>query len=138
MTDYNMDDRSRELLKQKPVLGGYNPDDYISVRLVATASDGAQIPISIVRHKETKIDNPNPLLLYAYGFYGYSTEPTFSSNRVSLLDRGMLYAIAHIRGGGEMGRPWYDNGELLHKKNTFTDFIACAEHLVNIEYTYHT
>ncbi|MBV7328022.1 S9 family peptidase [Chloroflexi bacterium TSY] len=133
--DYNMSDRTRELLKQKPVLGGYTPDDYVSERLVATASDDAQIPISIVRHKNTGVDTPKPLLLYAYGSYGYSIEPSFNSNRVSLLDRGMIYAIAHIRGGGEMGRPWYDNGKLLNKKNTFTDFMACAEHLVTEGYT---
>lgn len=136
--DYDMDARSRELLKQYEVLGGYDPADYQSERISAEAPDGTTIPISLVYRKGMVKDGSNPLLLYGYGSYGASielTEPTFSSNRLSLLDRGFIYAIAHIRGGGEMGRYWYEDGKLLHKKNTFTDFIACAAHLIASDYT---
>jgi len=133
--DYNMDSGTRELLKQYEVLGGYDPADYQSERISAKAPDGTPVPISLVYRKGMVRDGTSPLLLYGYGAYGSSREPTFSSNRLSLLDRDFIYAIAHIRGGGEMGRYWYEEGKLLQKKNTFTDFIACAEHLIAEGYT---
>ena len=133
--DYNMDDRTREMKKQYEVLGGYDPSQYASERIFATAADGAQIPISMVYRTGMVKNGANPLLLYGYGAYGISSDPWFSSNRLSLLDRGFIFAIAHVRGGGEMGRSWYDDGKLLNKKNTFTDFIACAEHLIAGHYT---
>ncbi len=133
--DYHMLDKSRKLKKQNEVVGGYNADDYQSERIWAKAGDGVKVPVSLVYKKKMKKVGPQPLFLYAYGSYGYSAEPRFSSNRLSLLDRGFVYAIGHIRGGGEMGRWWYEDGKLLKKKNTFTDFIACAEHLVKKEYT---
>ncbi|HEX6386401.1 MAG TPA: S9 family peptidase [Anaerolineae bacterium] len=132
--DYNMDTRTRELVKQKPVLGGYDPDDYRSDRIFATAGDGARIPISIV-YKKGVVERPAPCLLYGYGSYGASMNAAFDIKRLSLLDRGLIYAIAHIRGGQEMGRAWYDQGKFLNKKNTFTDFIACARHLIDEGYT---
>jgi oligopeptidase B len=106
-------------------------------RIYATADDGTKIPVSMVYRKGMKPDGSNPLYLYGYGSYGYSIDPRFSSNRLSLLDRGFIYAIAHIRGGGEMGRQWYDDGKLMNKKNTFTDFIAVGNHLVAQNYTSH-
>ncbi|MCK4386044.1 MAG: S9 family peptidase, partial [candidate division Zixibacteria bacterium] len=121
--------------KQYEVLGGYDPSGYQSERIFANASDGTMVPISLVYKKGMVKDGNNPLFLSGYGAYGISREPTFSSNRLSLLDRGFVYAIAHVRGGGEMGRYWYDEGKLLKKKNTFTDFIACAEHLIAENYT---
>jgi oligopeptidase B len=133
--DYNMQTRTRELKKQDEVLGGYDPSRYSSERILARAPDGTSIPMSLVYRKGTVRDGKNPTLLYGYGSYGASSDPGFSSNRVSLLDRGFIYAIAHIRGGGEMGRLWYDDGKLLKKKNTFNDFIACAEHLIAEKYT---
>jgi oligopeptidase B len=133
--DYNMDTKTRQLKKQEEVLGGYDPSLYQSERIFAKAEDGTMIPISLVYKKGMVKDGNNPLLLYGYGSYGASSEPTFSSIHLSLSDRGFIYAIAHVRGGGEMGRFWYDQGKLLHKKNTFTDFIACAEHLIAGKYT---
>lgn len=133
--DYDMNTRTRELKKQYEVLGGYDPTLYQSERIFATASDGSTIPISLVYKKGIARNGQNPLYLTGYGSYGASSDPTFSSNRLSLLDRGFIFAIAHIRGGGEMGRYWYDQGKLLEKKNTFTDFIACAEHLIAQQYT---
>jgi oligopeptidase B len=133
--DYNMKTKERELKKQNEVLGGYDPEQYQSEQIFATADDGTRIPISMVYRKGMVKDGNNPLYLYAYGAYGASVEPYFSSNRVSLLDRGFIFAKAHIRGGGEMGRYWYDDGKLLHKKNTFTDFIVSAEHLIAEKYT---
>ena len=133
--DYNMDDHTRTLRKQKEVLGGFDAANYASERLFANAKDGTQIPISLVRRKDVATDKAGPLLLYGYGSYGASTEPTFNSAMLSLLDRGVTFAIAHVRGGSEMGRSWYENGKFLHKKNTFTDFIACAEHLIELGYT---
>lgn len=133
--DYDMLEKSRELKKQDEVVGGYNADEYQSERIWAKAEDGVKVPISLVYKKKLKKVGPQSCLLYGYGSYGYSMEPRFSSNRLSLLDRGFVYAIGHIRGGGEMGRWWYEDGKLLNKKNTFTDFIACAEHLVKEEYT---
>jgi oligopeptidase B len=133
--DYHMDARTRTLKKQDEVLGGYDPALYRSERLHAQAADGKDIPISLVYRQGMKRDGRCPLLLYGYGSYGASMDPYFSSNRLSLLDRGFVFAIAHIRGGGDLGRPWYDDGKLLNKKNTFTDFIACAEHLIAEQYT---
>ena len=133
--DYDMDSHERELKKEAPVLGGYDRSQYQSKWLMATADDGTQVPISLVYKKGLTRDGSSPLLLYAYGSYGYPSAAAFSSIRLSLLDRGMVYAIAHIRGGGEMGRLWYENGKFLHKKNTFTDFIACAEYLIEQQWT---
>ncbi|MFX0091484.1 MAG: S9 family peptidase [Candidatus Hodarchaeota archaeon] len=133
--DYNMDTKKLELKKQEEVLGNYDPSLYKSERVFAKAQDGVNIPISLVYKKGLIKNGENPLLLNGYGSYGYSTEPGFISNRFSLLDRGFVYAIAHIRGGGELGREWYDNGKLLKKKNTFTDFINCAEYLIEQKFT---
>jgi oligopeptidase B len=127
--DYDVDTRVATLVKRQPVTG-YDPAQHATERLWATASDGTRVPISIVYRRDLRKDDGNPLLLYGYGSYETSIDPTFSSARVSLLDRGVVYAIAHVRGGGELGRAWYDDGKLLRKLNTFTDFIACAEHLV--------
>ena len=133
--DYDVEKRERKLLKQTEVLGGYDPTRYASERLHARAADGTLVPISIVYRKGLARDGRNPLLLMGYGSYGSSSNATFSSNRVSLLDRGVVYAIAHVRGGGEMGKKWHDDGRMLAKKNTFTDFIAVAEHLVREKWT---
>ncbi|MFH2050701.1 MAG: S9 family peptidase [bacterium] len=135
--DYNMKTNERELKKQTEVLGGYDPELYQSERVFAKADDGALIPISLVYKKGIKKNGKNPLYLYGYGAYGISMDPYFSSRRLSLLDRGFIYAIAHIRGGGEMGRQWYEDGKYLNKKNTFTDFIACGDYLVSEKYTSH-
>jgi oligopeptidase B len=128
--DYEMDSRERTLLKQTPVLGGYDPERFTCGRLWATAPDGTKVPISYVHKGGIERDGSNPFLLYGYGSYEASMDPAFSILRLSLLERGVVYAIAHIRGGGEMGRPWYDDGKMLHKRNTFTDFIAAAEHVI--------
>lgn len=133
--DYDMKTRKRTLLKQQEVVGGYRPTDYETERLWATAEDGTQIPMSIVYKKGIRKDGENFLMLYGYGAYGASMSPAFSSVRLSLLDRGFIYAIAHIRGGQEMGRQWYDDGKMFRKKNTFTDFISCAEFLIESKYT---
>ena len=133
--DYNVRTRERVLLKQQPVLGGYDAQRYVSERLHATAPDGTRIPISVVYRRETARHGVAPLLLYGYGSYGISVPVTFSSNRLSLLDRGVVFAIAHIRGGGELGKPWHDAGRMRQKMNTFTDFIAAAEHLIAQRYT---
>ena len=132
--DYDMKARTRELKKQEEVIG-YDHAVYSSERVFATAADGAEIPISLVYKKGMIRDGNNPLILYGYGSYGITVEPGFSSPRVSLLDRGFIFAIAHIRGGQEMGRRWYEDGKLLKKKNTFTDFIACAEFLIKEQFT---
>jgi oligopeptidase B len=133
--DYHMIDKTRKLLKRSEVVGDFEPDNYTTERLKATARDGAQIPVSLVYRTDLKRETGNPLLLVGYGSYGSSYNPRFSSVRLSLIDRGFIYAIAHIRGGQEMGRDWYEDGKLLNKKNTFTDFIDCGEHLVKIGYT---
>lgn len=125
----------RRLLKQTEVLGGHDPDDYQTGRLWATAPDGTEVPISYVHRADVAHDGTAPCLLYGYGSYEACMDPTFSTLRLSLLDRGFVFAIAHVRGGGELGRPWYDDGKRLKKTNTFTDFIACAEHLVAAGFT---
>jgi oligopeptidase B len=137
--DYDVVTRKRELRKQQPVLGGYKHELYKSERVYATASDGVKVPISIVYKKDPKHDGQrpqnSPMLLEGYGSYGISNDVDFSSNRLSLLDRGVVFGIAHIRGGGEMGKEWHDQGKMMVKKNTFTDFITAAEYLVNEKYT---
>ena len=133
--DYHMNARTRELKKRYAVLGGYDPAHYVSERVIATAPDGVKVPISLVYRRDTPLTGKSPLYLYGYGSYGIITEPAFSSERISLLDRGCVYAIAHIRGSGDLGRRWYEDGKLLLKMNTFTDFIACAEHLIAGKYT---
>ncbi len=133
--DHNMLSKEKSLLKMEEVLGNFNHENYETKRLWATATDGTKIPISLVYKKGIKLDGNNPLLQYAYGSYGYSIDAYFSSVRLSLLDRGFVYAIAHIRGGQEMGRYWYEDGKLLKKKNTFTDFIDCSEYLIAEKYT---
>jgi oligopeptidase B len=134
--DYNMATRSKELLKQQEVLGGnFKEDNYASQRVWATAKDGVKVPISLVYRKDTPLDGSSPLLQYGYGSYGHTSDPYFSTVRLSLLDRGFVYAIAHIRGGEYLGRPWYDDGKLLSKRNTFTDFIACSEFLISEKFT---
>jgi oligopeptidase B len=132
--DYDMGTRNTTLLKRQKVLGGFEPGNYQAERLFATARDGTMVPISLVYRKGFSRDGSAPLLLYGYGSYGSSMYPSFRSDRLSLLDRGFVYAIAHIRGGQEMGRSWYEDGKLLNKKNTFTDFIDCAEFLVDERY----
>jgi oligopeptidase B len=133
--DYDLETRTSELKKQDEIPGGYNPGEYTTERIFAAADDGVMVPVSLVYKKGLVKDGNNPLFLYAYGSYGSSGDPYFNSNRLSLLDRGFVFAVAHVRGGGIMGRRWYDDGKLLKKKNTFTDFIACAEHLVEKGYT---
>lgn len=133
--DYDMNTRERTLLKQTPVLGGYDASLYQSERTYVPASDGSEIPVSLVYKKMFHESFPSPLLLYAYGSYGFSINASFSSNRLSLLDRGFIFAIAHVRGGGEMGKAWHDSGRMLNKKNTFSDFIAVADYLVAKKYT---
>jgi len=133
--DYDVKTGKSELLKQQPVLGGYDPTQYKSERVYATAADGTKVPVSLVYRKDLKLDGSRPLLLQAYGSYGIPSNVTFSSNRLSLLDRGVVYATAHIRGGGDLGKEWHDQGKMMSKKNTFTDFIAAAEYLVKAGYT---
>lgn len=132
--DYEMNTKKKELKKQQEVFG-YNAKDYVTERLYATAKDGTKVPISLVYKKGFKKDGNAPLLLYGYGSYGNSIDAGFSSTRLSLLNRGFAFAIAHIRGGQEMGRQWYEDGKMFHKKNTFTDFIDCAEYLVKEKFT---
>ena len=134
--DYDMTSREQEQMKQQEVMDPeFNPKNYVSERIFVKARDGVEVPVSIVYHKNTKKDSQAPLLLYAYGSYGASMDAYFSSVRLSLLDRGFIYAIAHIRGGQEMGREWYEDGKLLKKKNTFYDFIDCGKALVENKYT---
>jgi len=133
--DYDMGEHTRTLLKQTEVRGGYNPGEYTSERIRARAPDGTEIPLSLVYRRGLALDGSNPCMLYGYGSYGISMEPRFSTQLLSLLDRGFVYAIAHVRGGGEMGEAWHDAGKLMHKNNTFTDFIAAAEHLIRSGYT---
>jgi len=133
--NYNMSTRVKKLMKQQEVVGGYNANDYATERLYVTAKDGTKVPLSIVYKKGFKKDGNAPLLLYGYGSYGYSMDASFTSTRLSLLNRGFAFAIAHIRGGQEMGRQWYEDGKMMNKKNTFTDFIDCGEYLVKEKYT---
>jgi oligopeptidase B len=133
--DYDMSKRTKTLIKREDILGGFDPGNYVTERLHATASDGTKVPISIVYRKGFLKDGSHPLLLHGYGSYGASTDADFESERLSLLDRGFAYAIAHIRGGQELGRDWYESGKLLKKKNSFTDFLACAERLIKAGYT---
>ncbi|HEY5078756.1 MAG TPA: prolyl oligopeptidase family serine peptidase, partial [Opitutaceae bacterium] len=132
---YDMAKRERTLVKQTEVLGGYSPANYACERVYATASDGTQIPITLTYSRQLRVPGPQSLLLYGYGSYGISIDDTFSSSRLSLLDRGVIYATAHIRGGGEMGEPWREAGRMRNKMTTFTDFIACAEFLQRSGYT---
>ncbi len=134
--DFDMDNQTQQIVKEQEVLGGkFKKENYESKRLWATAKDGTKIPISIVYRKGIQLDGKNPLLLYGYGSYGYTIDPSFSTNRLSLLDRGFIFAIAHIRGSEYLGRKWYEDGKLLHKKNTFTDFNTCAHYLIAENYT---
>jgi oligopeptidase B len=133
--DYDMETRGKTLLKQTEVLGDFDSSDYVTERLHAMAADGVRVPISLVYRADERRSGPQPLLLYAYGSYGSSMDASFASDRLSLLDRGFVYAIAHVRGGSEMGRSWYEDGKLFNKMNTFTDFNACAEHLIQEGWT---
>ncbi|MGB6866261.1 MAG: S9 family peptidase, partial [Candidatus Aminicenantaceae bacterium] len=133
--DYDMVSGEKKLLKQQEVVGDFDPGNYVTERHFATARDGTKVPISLVYRKGLEKDGDNPLLLYGYGSYGASMDPVFSSDRLSLLDRGFVFAIPHIRGGSEMGRYWYEEGKLLKKKNTFYDFIDCGEYLVEQKFT---
>jgi oligopeptidase B len=133
--DYEMNSRDRTLLKREEVLGGFDSDHYETERLFARAPDGTAIPLSLLYRKGLRRDGSHPLLLYGYGSYGASIDAAFSSPRLSLVDRGFVFAIAHVRGGQEMGRQWYEDGKLLKKKNTFADFIACGEFLVAQKFT---
>jgi oligopeptidase B len=134
--DYDMRARRSTLLKRDEVLGDFAPERYRTERLYARSADGVEVPISLVYRKDLKRSGGNPLLLYGYGAYGISTDPYFNSARLSLLDRGFLYAIAHVRGGEDLGRPWYEDGRLLKKQNTFSDYVACAEHLIRERYAH--
>jgi oligopeptidase B len=133
--DYNMATRERLLLKRRPVLGDFDPTHYVTERRTARAQDGMEVPVSLVYRKGIRHDGSAPLWLEGYGAYGYPNDVYFSSNRLSLLDRGVIYAVAHIRGGGDLGKAWHDAGRMLHKMNTFTDFIAVAEALMRERYT---
>jgi oligopeptidase B len=133
--DYDLKSRARILRKQQPVLGGYDATEYGSERMHAVAKDGTRVPLSVVFRHDTPRDGSAPLLLNGYGSYGLSLPVTFSSNRLSLLNRGMIFVIAHVRGGGELGKPWHDAGRMRRKMNTFTDFIAAAEYLIDLNYT---
>jgi oligopeptidase B len=133
--DYDMDTEQRTLVKEEPVLGGFDKDDYTTERIWADAPDGVEVPVSLVYRNGTPRDGTAPCWLVGYGSYGISSDPVFRSTRLPLLDRGFVYAIAHIRGGGDLGKPWHDDGRMLKKRNTFTDFIACADHLVAQRYT---
>jgi oligopeptidase B len=137
--DYNMATREKTLQKQQEIVGGFDASLYIAARIYATAPDGVQVPISVVHRKDTPLDGSAPCLIYGYGSYGAAMESSFSVARLSLLNRGFVFALTHIRGGNELGELWYENGRQLQKKNTFTDFIACAEHLIAQKYcTAHT
>jgi len=134
--EFDMNTKEKKVLKEQEVLGGkFNKDNYVEERIWATAQDGTKVPMSLVYRKDIKKDGKNPFLLYAYGSYGHSMDPYFSTTRLSLLDRGFVYAIAHIRGGEDLGRNWYENGKLLKKKNTFTDFVECSKFVIEQKYT---
>jgi oligopeptidase B len=133
--DYDMNTRERSLLKQRPVLGGYDPAQYASELVYATAPDAARVPVSLVYRRDMRGQGPRPTLLTGYGAYGFAYDVQFSSTRLSLLDRGVIVAIAHVRGGGELGKRWHDEGRMLNKRNTFTDFVAAAQYLIDNRYT---
>jgi oligopeptidase B len=133
--DFNMETKEKTLLKEQEVVGDFDKNNYVSKRIFATADDGTKIPVSLVYRKGLKLDGNNPTLQYAYGSYGYSTNAGFNSARISLLNRGFVYAIAHVRGGQDMGRQWYEGGKMMNKKNTFTDFINVSEYLIEQNYT---
>ena len=134
--DFNMKTKEKVVLKEQQVLGGkFDKNNYTEQRIWATATDGTKVPISMVYRKGIELNSENPFLLYAYGSYGMNIDPYFSTTRLSLLDRGFIYAIAHIRGGEDLGRAWYENGKLLKKKNTFTDFVDCSKHVIAQKYT---
>ncbi len=133
--EYEVGTGKRSVVKQQPVLGGYDPEIYATERLWATAADGVKVPVSVVHRRDMPRDGSAPCLLYGYGAYEVTIDPAFSSLRLNLLERGFTFAIAHVRGGGELGRGWYEDGKLQHKRNTFTDFIACAEDLIRLRYT---
>lgn len=133
--EYNMETKAKKVLKQEEVIGGHDPKEYVTERIFAEGRDGTSIPLTLVYRKTTEKSKETPLLLYAYGSYGSSTDPWFRSDRLSLLDRGFIFAIAHIRGGQEMGREWYEAGKMFNKKNTFTDFVDSAEYLIDKNYT---
>ncbi len=136
MIDFNMRTKEKVVLKEQQVLGGtFDKNNYIEERIWATAADGTKVPLSMVYRKEIKPNGKNPFLLYAYGSYGMNIDPYFSTTRLSLLDRGFIYAIAHVRGGEDLGRQWYEDGKLLKKKNTFTDFIDCSKYVIAQNYT---
>ena len=134
--DFNMKDKSKEIKKEQEVLGGkFDKNNYVSKRIWVPARDGKKVALSIVHHKDTKLDKNTPILQYAYGSYGYTINDGFSTTRLSLLDRGFVYALAHIRGSQYLGREWYEDGKMLNKKNTFTDFIDCSKYLIDNGYT---
>ncbi|WP_084017295.1 S9 family peptidase [Moheibacter sediminis] len=133
--DFNMKTKESEVKKEQPVLGDFNKANYTTKRIWVTARDGKKVPVSVVYKNSTKLNADTPLLLYAYGSYGATMDPYFSSTRLSLLDRGFVYAIAHIRGGQELGRPWYEDGKMLTKKNTFNDFVDVSKYLIDENYT---
>ena len=133
--DYDMRTRARTLRKTQEVPSGHDPDDYVTRRLTAVTDDGAEVPVSLLHRRETPLDGTAPLLLYGYGAYGHAVPAAFSSNRLSLVDRGFVFAIAHVRGGSDCGHGWYLDGKLAKKTNTFVDFIAAAEHLIAEGYT---
>ena len=134
--EYDIATKEKKLVKAVEIPSGHNPDDYLVERIKATAHDGRQIPITLVRRKDTPLNGKSKLLLYAYGCYKHSVPVSFSASKFCLIDRGIIYAIAHVRGGGELGEKWYLEGKLLNKKNTFKDYISCAEHLIKNNYTY--
>ncbi len=133
--DFNMKTKTSEIKKEQPVLGNFNKENYITKRIWVTARDGKKVPVSVVYRKDTKLNADTPLLLYAYGSYGATMDAYFSSTRLTLLDRGFVYAIAHIRGGQELGRPWYEDGKMLTKKNTFNDYVDVSKYLIQENYT---
>ena len=133
--DFHLDNQEWELIKQEEIPSGHDPSKYVTERLHATAPDGTQVPISLVYKKGLEKNGQNPTLLYGYGSYGYSVDASFNANRYSIIDRGFIFAIAHIRGGSELGRSWYEDGKMLQKRNTFIDFIACGEYLIEEGYT---
>ncbi len=133
--DFDLNSKDREVKKQQKVIGGHDPSNYTTKRVNATAEDGTAIPMSIVYRNDVKLDGNNPTLLYGYGSYGHVVDPSFSPARLSLLERGFVFVIAHIRGGEDLGRAWYEDGKMLNKKNTFTDFISCGEFLIKENYT---